>query len=373
MKNLNKLILLTATLIVVSCSSDDSPAPTEISSSSFTASLDENPAASQPLGTVNATSDGGDITFAIASQTPSGALSIDSVTGEISTADLSLYDYEVNPQITAMISLTADGVTETTTATISLNDISDIIYTHIATADTNRSNQTILDHPDLNGNPDANIVITHNWSPNGVYNTNVTGVWYDGSNWTIYNEDFNVNMIEDSAYNILISKDGGFTTHTVTNTTSNFSLHDDPITNNKPDLNPIITTYYNPNSIYNNNNISTFYGTNQQWGVWNESSGDALPLNASINILAYSDNATAFTHATTEDNVSGHITYLDNELLNDNPDAKFVMSPNGTVGGINAVYGIYYSPRLNRWAIFAEDFTAIPFNAGITFHIQIIE
>lgn len=49
---------------------------------------------------------------------------------------------------------------------------------------------TVLNHPLLNGNPEANVFITHDWGSSGPYTNHESGVWYNGSNWTIYAEDF---------------------------------------------------------------------------------------------------------------------------------------------------------------------------------------
>lgn len=50
-----------------------------------------------------------------------------------------------------------------------------------------------IDHPDLNGNPNAIVFATHNYNVaggTGKYNNHQIGVYYDGSNWTVFNEDY---------------------------------------------------------------------------------------------------------------------------------------------------------------------------------------
>ena len=57
----------------------------------------------------------------------------------------------------------------------------DSFFVHTATAPTISSDLTWIDHPDLNDNPDADIVISHSWNPPGsagVYNTNNSGLFY---------------------------------------------------------------------------------------------------------------------------------------------------------------------------------------------------
>jgi hypothetical protein len=65
-------------------------------------------------------------------------------------------------------------------------------YVHTSDGNNITNNRTEIDHPDANGNPDAQIFITHNYNPGGAtgkYHNKNVGVWYNGSKWTIYNED----------------------------------------------------------------------------------------------------------------------------------------------------------------------------------------
>ena len=53
----------------------------------------------------------------------------------------------------------------------------DKTYVHTATADNTNNDITIINHPDLNGNPNAGIVYSHVWNPNGgpsSFNDNFT-------------------------------------------------------------------------------------------------------------------------------------------------------------------------------------------------------
>lgn len=71
---------------------------------------------------------------------------------------------------------------------------------------------TVIDHPLLNNNPFARLIITQNWNPGnvgGVYNDHHIGVWYDTitSRWTIFNQD-TVALPENAAFNVNILDDG---------------------------------------------------------------------------------------------------------------------------------------------------------------------
>lgn len=59
-----------------------------------------------------------------------------------------------------------------------------ITVRHLTSRTNTIENYTVLDHPDLNGNPDAILIVTE-----GGGSGSPVGVWYDGTNWTIYNEN----------------------------------------------------------------------------------------------------------------------------------------------------------------------------------------
>ncbi|WP_117879896.1 cadherin repeat domain-containing protein [Aureibaculum luteum] len=119
------LLLLTVSVLAFSCSSDD-PATLNINDANITA--DENQAIEAVLGTVTATGTDGTFAYSIASQSPVGAIAIDAVTGVITVADASTFDFETNPTITATVDVMGNSITETAQVTISLNDMDDLEF-----------------------------------------------------------------------------------------------------------------------------------------------------------------------------------------------------------------------------------------------------
>ena len=90
-KNLiiNTLIILLF-IGVSSCSSDsneDNPIIITVGTSDFSTTINENPANGQIIGVVEGTTNQGDVTFSVTQQSPSGAFTIDSSTGELTVAD----------------------------------------------------------------------------------------------------------------------------------------------------------------------------------------------------------------------------------------------------------------------------------------------
>lgn len=70
-------------------------------------------------------------------------------------------------------------------------------------------NDTYLDDPLTNGNPDAVLSVTQNWNPGGgrgVYNNHAIGVLYDKDKqkWAIYNRD-GAPIPDGAAFNVAVS------------------------------------------------------------------------------------------------------------------------------------------------------------------------
>ena len=80
-------------------------------------------------------------------------------------------------------------------------------FKHVATAGNIAGNYTTIDHPLLNGNPDAIFNFSHNWGISGASSNVIidkaTGVWYTGSNWAIYTEDLSA-MPENAEFDLYI-------------------------------------------------------------------------------------------------------------------------------------------------------------------------
>ncbi len=122
--------LVAAVLLVtmVSCHNDDEQAT--VSVQNFTATINENPTLGQSIGIVQATGNG-TLTYSITVQTPTGALSINSSTGELTVASAVLFDFETNPIITATVSVV--GASNTATVTINLTNVNEISIQHFTT------------------------------------------------------------------------------------------------------------------------------------------------------------------------------------------------------------------------------------------------
>ncbi|WNB18269.1 BspA family leucine-rich repeat surface protein [Marivirga arenosa] len=97
-----------------------------ITASPFTATIDENPAANQVLGSVNATSsDGTSLTYSLVADGDASAFAINTSSGELTVADIAKFDFETNPTLTTIYEATNGTTTAQGSITITLNDLAE--------------------------------------------------------------------------------------------------------------------------------------------------------------------------------------------------------------------------------------------------------
>jgi len=252
-------------------------------------------------------------------------------------------------------------------------------FVHQATAANISGNYTVIDHPLINGNPNAIVFVTPNWNPGnvgGTYNNHNIGIWYSSSQqkWAIFNQDLAA-MPVNAAFNVLVlvpQSDVFVHKATSANIFLNYSLIDHPLSNADPNAIVFVTPNWNPggssSGIYNNQNIGVWYSlTNQKWSVFNQNTTAPMPNDAAFNVLIPHPDASVFVHKATAANTSGHITTIDYPLTNNKPNAILLVTPNWNPGNVGGTYndhpiGVYYTG--GKWTIFNQDFAAMPPNAA---------
>lgn len=166
----------------------------ELSAQNLTTSIDENPTDGQVVGTIQVNGSG-TLSFTITSQTPADALSIDAGTGELSVVDPNLFDYEINPTITANI-LVDNGVeTATVTATINLNDVDEItVQTGNFTIDENPANGDVIGTLQASAGSALTYTITFQ-NPAGAFNIDPNTGELSVADGTLFDYETNSNML----------------------------------------------------------------------------------------------------------------------------------------------------------------------------------
>jgi len=248
------------------------------------------------------------------------------------------------------------------------------MFVHTTDAGNISADASFITHPDLDGNPSAQIVVTHTWNPpgnSGVYNENVTGVFYSTTQnqWGVYNENGN-SMVTGSSYNVYIGEGPDTFLHIADlanqGSLDSYSILSHPDLNGNPDARLMITSYFNPNGIRNNHNYAVWYNdTLDRWIIFTEDLTE-IPLDSAFFVAVEPSNTQTITHVADAGNISANWTAIDHPLLNNNPDAIVLFTHNwGATGDTSNVIldktmGVWYTG--SSWAIFTEDQSAMPEN-----------
>ncbi len=248
------------------------------------------------------------------------------------------------------------------------------IFAYRVTAGNTTGVSTYIDNALTDGHPNAIVFVTPNWDPGGVcpcvYNNHNIGVWYDGSQWIIFNQDGGA-MPNGIAFNVLVlvpSSDIFVHKATAGNSSGNQTQIDNALTNSHPNAIVFTTPNWNPDGVvgtYNNHNIGVYYSSSA-WRIFNQDVA-AMPANAAFNVLIPNPDTSVFVHKATAANISAHITTIDYPLTNGKPNAIVFVTPNYDPGGVGAVYdddpiGVYYVS--SKWTIFNQDIVTMPVNAA---------
>ena len=126
---------------ISSCKKDKDPEPstnstsTSLKAEDFSKTINENPIKGQTLGSIVVTDTVGQTTFKIMNESPSGAIFMDTYTGNFNVLDSSKFDFEINPILTSVVQVVNNADTTTANITITLTDINETIPTTITTTD----------------------------------------------------------------------------------------------------------------------------------------------------------------------------------------------------------------------------------------------
>lgn len=142
---------------------------------------------------------------------------------------------------------------------------------HTTSASNITSNYTIIDNPLLNGYSDAKLLVQHIFK-GSRYNVNL-GVWYNGSNWTIFTEDGST-MPEAKDFNVWLLNDNKSFVHTVDSANNignpSYSYIDNPLTNNNPDANILVTAILKSSPYHSHVQGVWYSSAAAKWVLYNE-------------------------------------------------------------------------------------------------------
>jgi len=121
-------------------------------------------------------------------------------------------------------------------------------------------------------------------------------------------------------------------------------------------------------------NIGVWYDEEaRRWAIFNQ---DHAPMarGTSFDVHVLSGEA-AFVHRATAENTAGDGTYLNDPLINANPDAALSVTQNWNPGGVGGTYndhpvGVRYDADARQWVIFNEDGEEMP--DGAAFNVTVV-
>jgi hypothetical protein len=155
------LSLLFVAMIALPFSCSEEADPIVIKTSDFAVTIAENPTNGQVLGTIEASTNRGTLSYSLEpSATFDGAMAINQTTGQLTVAEPGYFDFETNPTVTGVVKIANGKVTETVTVTITLTDVFEVVIS------MDNVNITMAENP-VNGQVIGTAVATTN-SPSGI-------------------------------------------------------------------------------------------------------------------------------------------------------------------------------------------------------------
>lgn len=120
------ITVLMLAILSIGCSKDDeNVTQITVTTEDFSVTIDENPTEGQSIGKVTGKASEGEISFNLTTQTPEGAMSIDTKTGELKVKDASLFDFETYTSITGVAIVKSGTISKEANITVKINDVDD--------------------------------------------------------------------------------------------------------------------------------------------------------------------------------------------------------------------------------------------------------
>lgn len=226
----------------------------------------------------------------------------------------------------------------------------------------------------------GNPLFTPLWNANHVYNNFNTGLWFNGSTWSVYSEDSVSHLPAKSVYNVLVPTSRGTSFRVKShNTGANFTIFSNPLTDGNPNAIVFATHIYgspaDSSDVFINSPVGVFYNSSQsKWAIFNENANVRMPMNATFSVfVADTTQGNAFVHTATSTNTTSDYTVLNHPLLNGNPQAVIIVTPLWNPGGTSSgvydtiPYGVFYNTM--RWCIFNQDKSSV--GLGTAFNVLV--
>ena len=177
------------------------------------------------------------------------------------------------------------------------------VFVQTASASNLSGDSMFINSPLTNGNPKAQIQVTQNWDPNGVYNDVSVGVWYDPSNdeWAVFNENGST-IPTNASFNIMLgvapSKGGKGILQRATKAnelTAGVTYINSPVTNNDNSAFALVTPLWDPDGtggVFDTVPVGMVvdnFSSETEIGIFPEDdSVSSLPKKSAFNVILFS-------------------------------------------------------------------------------------
>jgi len=236
---------------------------------------------------------------------------------------------------------------------------------------TDSADSTFINNGATNGRKGDLLFVLPNLTPGGISPcpcllspAPAVGVWFNGSQWAVFNEDEST-MGTLTAFNILVLPKATKTAFTVVAKgkarSGNHVVISAAAANNNPHALLQVTQNFGPDAVFNPNQVGVrYYKGLRRWVIFNED-GHPMPAGAAFNVLVGSTGSNGGKTAlvtTTTSNRAGDSVRISNPETNGNPN-NFVLatqdlSPGGKAGkgDTSVLYAGYSGSReaLVDWA-----------------------
>ena len=164
-------------------------------------------------------------------------------------------------------------------------------FSHTATQANSRGDYTYLDHPALNGDPNAVVLVVSSEGAGGADYPHNVGVWYefvDRKRWAIFNQDLAA-VPAGATFRVLLPPASESFVHRAEaeNTVGNATYLDSPLTDGEPGADPSVTQNWNPGGgvgVYNDHPVSVLYDEDvDKWAIYNLDEAP-MPEGAAFNV-----------------------------------------------------------------------------------------
>jgi hypothetical protein len=256
-------------------------------------------------------------------------------------------------------------------------------FQHTVSSANSVSNWSNMTHPNLDGNPSAVPLYTHNWNPNnagGIYTNFPQGIYYSGSpGWAIYSQDYGTfdTLPYEATYNILVPSGGdAFNYSDSASTYFNYMLVDHPSLNGNQDAIFFAVQTYEPHNVYQTYPIGVWYDVySQMWGIFDQDGSTPMDPGAGFNVFVPSVSSSVYTHVADVSNSFYNYTVLDHPSLNGDSSKVIIVTqnwnPTDTIGVYNdREVGVWYTGT--HWSIYNED-DATPIPLGAAFNVLVMD